>query len=832
MKKIHIARVKLTMLLLMVFLVIQSPMNGFAAGSATGPLIMNVIPAKQATVYTSMPRITATLQDTGSGINDSTIQVKVNGIAVPFQYDMSTGIVAAATSGLPNGTYQLTIDVSDSSGNPAEQWKSMFNVSVDTGAGKIEYLALGDSLAVGMTPFKSVGLSYTDMLADNIRSFGYLGEFNKNHTYPGYTTQDVLNDIQNNVTTPNGKTIQQNIASADVITLDIGANDFIKQLSPAYTLDPSIVPVLIQQVGTNTGLIISAIKQLNPTVNIYVMGLYDAFHNFPLTAIQKQQFAVVLDYLNQALAGAAVQTGAIYVPTKVAVAADYGNNLPNPLDIHPSEQGYKAIADAFWNVMKTSYAWPLDSTLTAGNIASSSLTLNWTSANGGASDYKVYNGTVEVATVSGSVYNHQVNGLSSDTSYTFKVEAKLPNGIWTTNGPAVTARTNATSASAGHTIPQINQLTAKEISDRITSAGTSPTITVDVTGNDDILLPGTVGQLLQQANKALVIKSNGQSAAIPFSVLNDLSNLGSGDEWKDAKLKISLKAIQDSMVGDLAGAANLAIGASVKQNGQLYEFDLTLVSSTGKTIRLDRFNAPVTLRFSLVSDNTDTSLLGIYYLNESLKQWEYVGGVIGTDNGSIETSLSHNSKYAVLEYTKTFKDVPAAHWAFHTIQRLSAIHVIDGVSSQQFNPAQPTTRAQFVTMLVRALGIQSTEAHTAFTDVSEGAWYSEAIAGAVQSGMIKGIDESHFAPNATITREQMAILLVRAYEYKTGKQLETSDMLLRFKDADQVSSWAKTEVNKALGAGLMQGPDKNTFVPNGLTIRAEAAQAIYNLLEK
>ncbi len=531
MKK-HIVRVKWTLLLLLVLLVIQSPLNAFAAGSATGPVITNVTPADHATVYTSMPRITAKLQDTGSGINVATIQVKVNGFATPFQYNVNTGMVAAATAGLPNGTYQLTIDVSDTAGSPAEQWKSMFSVSVDAGAGKIEYLALGDSLAAGMSPYKILGLGYTDMLAENIHSFGYLGEFNKNHTYPGYTTQDVLNDIQNNAVAPNGKTIQQNIASAGVITLDVGANDFIGQLSPAYSLDPNVVPALIQQIGTNTGLIISAVKQLNPTVNIYIMGYYDAFHNFPLTALQKQQFTVVLDYLNQALAGVAVQTGAIFVPTGAAVAADYGNNLPNPLDIHPSELGYRAIADAFWNVMKTSYAWPLNSTLTAGSIASSSLTLNWTSANGGASDYKIYNGTAEVATVSGSVFNQQVNGLLSDTSYTFKVEAKLPNGLWTTNGPTITAKTQATSSSADHTIPQINQLTTKEISDRITSAGTSAAITIDVTEYDDIRLPGTVGELLQQANKALVIKSSGQSVTIPFSVLNDLSKLGSGDEWK------------------------------------------------------------------------------------------------------------------------------------------------------------------------------------------------------------------------------------------------------------------------------------------------------------
>ncbi|WP_256710707.1 S-layer homology domain-containing protein [Paenibacillus sp. FSL H8-0548] len=827
------ARGKWIFNLLLVLVVVMLPMHAFAAGGATGPIIANVSPTNQATVYTSMPTITANLRDTGSGIDGATIQVKVNGVPAPFQVDSSTGILAAATQGLPNGTYQLTVDVSDEDGNPAEQWKSTFNVLVDAGAGKIEYLALGDSLAAGMTPYKSIGLSYTDTLAEYIHSFGYLGEFNKNHTYPGYTTQDVLNDIKNNVAAPNGKTIKQNIASADVITLDIGVNDLLSQLSPTYTIDPAIVPGLIEQAGMNTGLIVAAIKQLNPTVNVYLMGYYDAFHNFPFPILQKQEFAVVLNYLNQTLAGVAAQTGAIFVSTGEAIAADYANHLPNSMDIHPSELGYKAIADAFWNVMKNSYVWPLDSTLTAASIDSSSLTLNWTPANGGA-DYKIFNGEAEAATVSGSVY--KVTGLSADTFYTFKVEAKLPNGIWTTNGPTITAKTTAVGSSSGNTntntVPKANELTAKEINDLIASAGTSAVIAIDVTGTEPLLLPSNVGELLQQANKALLLKASGQSITIPFSVLNELNQLGSGDEWENAKLQITFKEVQDSTDDDLVKAANLASGASIKQNGQLYELDFTLVSTTGKTIRLDRFNEPITLRYTLVSDNTDTNLLGIYYLNESLKQWEYVGGEIGNSKTSIETALTHNSKYAVLEYTKTYADVPATHWAYQTIQRLSAIHVIEGVNSEQFIPTQTTTRAQFVTMLVRALGIQSTEAKVSFTDVAEGAWYAEAIAAAVQSGIIKGLDENHFAPNATITREQMAILLVRAYEYKTGNLLDTSDLLLQYTDAAQVTSWAQAEVNKALGAGLMQGPDKNTFAPNGLTVRAEAAQAIYNLLGK
>jgi len=828
---------KCTVILLLLALFVQLPVNALAAdanSNAAAPVIKNVNPSNQAVVYTSMPIITATLQDADSDIDPASISVKVNTISVPHLYDPRSKIVAAATANLPNGTYTITINVSDLAGNKAQQWSSTFTVSVDSNKDKIYYLALGDSLAAGLSPDSSIGIGYTDMLAEKIHSAGYLGEFNKNHTSPGYTAQDVLDNIQKNVPTANGMTIKQAIAKSNIITIDAGANDFIQKLDN-FSMDPALALSLLQQVGANMGAILAEIRQLNPKASIYIMGYYDAFHNFPLSDQQKLSLTTLIDKLNGVIADVSQKAGATFVPTKEAIAADYLKNLPVPTNIHPSLQGYKAIADVIWNVMQTPFAWSPSSSITAKDVASSSLTLNWTPANGAISEYKIYAGTKEIGTVSGSVYSYSATALSPDTAYAFKVESKLSNGIWSTNGPQLTQKTTAapsTSGPSGNPSSTVNQLTVNQLNELIKSSGTASNIAIELTKDQYILLPNNAGELLLLSKKGLEVKSSVQSVVIPSAVLTALAKKLTADALKDAQIKVSLKAIEAASVSSSVYVANAASGAVIKQNGSIYEFDLTMESKDGKSTRLEHFNEPVTLKFKLAASAANPELLGIYYLNESTKTWEYTGGKRSADNGTIEAALTHNSKYAVLEYTKTYKDVPSAHWAFTTIQALSAKQVIEGISEEAFAPSQPTTRAQFVTMLIRSLGIQAAGTQSSFTDVAQGAWYSEAIATAVQAGIVKGIDDTHFAPNASITREQMASLLVRAYEYKSGGSLLDSDKLSLYADANKVSKWAISDVNKAIATGLMTGRDEDTFAPKAVTVRAETAKAIYNLLAK
>jgi lysophospholipase L1-like esterase len=207
----------------------------------------------------------------------------------------------------------------------------------------VDYVSLGDSLAEGQTPhagsdYYRVHKSYTDYIANKLDKEGILGSYN-NFGVSGYTTSDVYNDVIKDIYNPDSK-----IKSAEIITLDAGANDLLGYLKtnniPAISVE---APKVIERIGS----IIAAIKAVNPTAKIYVMGYYNALPAYPQVLPLIEQFNTGLEngingynYLNTLSSNTYVPV--TYVDTMSAVSVDY---LPG--DIHPNYKGYKNIGDAF-----------------------------------------------------------------------------------------------------------------------------------------------------------------------------------------------------------------------------------------------------------------------------------------------------------------------------------------------------------------------------------------------------------------------------------------------------------------------------------------------------
>ena len=235
---------------------------------------------------------------------------------------------------------------------------------LDTSAPTIDYLALGDSLAAGISPYNEIGKSYADFLAEAINTEGDLQSFNKGFSYPGYKTTDVLNDIQQNVTkdilgigsTEKTAKLHQSIKDAELITISAGANDVLPLLkvdptTGKATVDQKALVAMLQQVGANYKSIMAQINQLNPDVEVYVMGYYNPFPY--MSEDMQPMLNQLLATLNQTIVMGLEGTQAILVPTGDAIAADYKAYLPNPENIHLSEAGYKAVMEQFWVVMQS-----------------------------------------------------------------------------------------------------------------------------------------------------------------------------------------------------------------------------------------------------------------------------------------------------------------------------------------------------------------------------------------------------------------------------------------------------------------------------------------------
>ncbi len=175
-----------------------------------------------------------------------------------------------------------------------------------------------------------------------------------------------------------------------------------------------------------------------------------------------------------------------------------------------------------------------------------------------------------------------------------------------------------------------------------------------------------------------------------------------------------------------------------------------------------------------------------------------------------------------------FTDLPQTHWAYAAIRELVAKQIVSGTGATTFEPTRATTRAEFTMMLVNALQL-SDEAKIPFTDIKPSDWFAAAVAKAHKVGLVSGKSATRFDPGGRITREEMVVMLMRAYAILYGKE-PGGYSISRYSDMNEVSSWASNPVNAAAELRLINGRTAAQFVPKGISSRAEAAQAIYNLL--
>jgi lysophospholipase L1-like esterase len=218
----------------------------------------------------------------------------------------------------------------------------------------LNYVALGDSLAAGQTPFTdrlttprylsyNYDKSYADFLADKLKEKGVLGSYFDGYCTSGYTTKDLLSLILYDIHLEDSK-----IKNADIITLDIGANDLLHYIL-ADTLNLTTIDEEAQKSIKRIGLILSAIKLVNPKVKIYIMGYYNAFPYTP--QIIQKKLVKVIESFNNGIKTVASIMSVTYIDTEATISKTLKVYVPNPRDIHLSVSGYEAVAGEFWNKM-------------------------------------------------------------------------------------------------------------------------------------------------------------------------------------------------------------------------------------------------------------------------------------------------------------------------------------------------------------------------------------------------------------------------------------------------------------------------------------------------
>ncbi|HNX29363.1 MAG TPA: S-layer homology domain-containing protein [Syntrophomonadaceae bacterium] len=165
----------------------------------------------------------------------------------------------------------------------------------------------------------------------------------------------------------------------------------------------------------------------------------------------------------------------------------------------------------------------------------------------------------------------------------------------------------------------------------------------------------------------------------------------------------------------------------------------------------------------------------------------------------------------------------AGHWAQGSIESLLASGAVSGYPDNSFRPDATITRGEFVTILVKAFKLEPGTGKL-FTDTT-GHWAKDYISAAAALGIVNGYDVNCFGPDDLITREQMAVMIIKALDIG----LIPGDPA--FSDQTSISDWAKSSVKTAGEEGILSGYPDNTFRPQGNATRAEAVMVIAKALE-
>ena len=166
-----------------------------------------------------------------------------------------------------------------------------------------------------------------------------------------------------------------------------------------------------------------------------------------------------------------------------------------------------------------------------------------------------------------------------------------------------------------------------------------------------------------------------------------------------------------------------------------------------------------------------------------------------------------------------FSDVTPEDWCYEQIRQLYTQGILKGTDTHTFSPDGTLTRAQAVVLLYRCAGSPETDGQVPFSDVAQDAWCADAVAWAVENGLVTGYEDNTFAPNAVITRQQLAVLLYRC----AGSPESDSAILAEYNDGKAVAEYAVSAVSWALETGILTGTDTATISPEGTATRAQTA---------
>lgn len=333
-----------------------------------------------------------------------------------------------------------------------------------------------------------------------------------------------------------------------------------------------------------------------------------------------------------------------------------------------------------------------------------------------------------------------------------------------------------------------------------------PTVVLDLgSSSESEQLEVIIGKELELHDKQvdLVIKSDDLQMKIPKELIS-----------KDKNIEFNIKRGDD----DLKSAVSKSSGNNKSTDVVL---DINLKSEDVNGIR-----PTIEIDVAELGDSGyDLDKLGIYIFDETTNSFEFVKSEL--IDGKLVFVPPHFSIYTVMQSEVEFKDM-SNHWAKDTVEVLASKKIISGNPNGEFAPNSDITRAEFISILVNTLGLDG-DAKSNFADVDSSAWYYKNVGLANKYGITNGDGVGNFNPNSKISRQDMAVMISRAFKIAHSEDLVGDTV--KFTDKNDIASYAMSAVEGAKYHGIISGYEDGTFGPERKATRAEAAKMILNFIK-
>ena len=250
--------------------------------------------------------------------------------------------------------------------------------------------------------------------------------------------------------------------------------------------------------------------------------------------------------------------------------------------------------------------------------------------------------------------------------------------------------------------------------------------------------------------------------------------------------------------------------------------DLTVSAGTGGTVTVNTKSPEAGSRVTVtVQPDSGYDLAGVTVQDESNKAIKVEKNADGTYSFTMPSSKTTLTATFKTCHASRFSDVDTGKWYHEAVDYAVENGWFGGVSAAKFDPNGGVTRSMLAAVLYRVAGKPEAKNSAQFGDIPSDAWYAQAVAWAVEKGIVAGYTDGTFRPNDLVSRQQMAAFLYR-YAQSVGK-VSVSHDLSAYSDASAVAPYASQAMAWAVGAGVIQGTSASALSPESDVTRAQTA---------